>query len=1371
MFRRVFGNGWTLVLGSLLLVGTSLRADPPAGNPGQGHGRPGVELDSEATPLQKALEQAIDRKKERESAVDPACANALASGDERRIARQCRVPEIDTEILEGSECPDCGDRVNPNGRVVGKKTKTRTTLVYEGPDQRGVPAWNRPAFRRPDVGAIGDAVSNRGLGAAGGPRLRNAVMFPDSAINEDRDCIDEITGEHLGGFSNGQVVADGEPGSCFEVSGPLKQTLGPAAGGCEHLPSGTLLPAAPDDGEEDLCFEADGAPKATSLVPSIDEDGPDFIDDDRDGSFNEDPANGINDDNDCIDASGTVHRDAECLDGTGALREDRVELIDEDDVDAIDQDGDGRSDEDPPATDLMGGCRDFGASRGLPPGLGDVAGDECDLGRAIKAEVNRQSMAQYGKKLFRANDNGEDDDTVADDFDGDGMPDSIDFGAEMRKVVMTEALVASCEDDQATLVEGQCVSPPAEARSSSSSSAVDSTDMPSTLRQSMMMGFTFAPPVLEWGYRYQEYACLNLLFGEVCFELFYARIGYEFDVAVGLRLPVEVEVTDIPSDSVLAGQEIMLNTKVTPLDFTAEQYRQFCEDNDLADGLLIADCDRFSFPNFFDTLDPFVAPGEVDGDEFVAHYVIFAGVIVRVVGIPIIQWGIDSSVDLPTMCSLIQTQAQGLDLLKFGKDLVQTQNLHHALKNQLVDCGSFTTPFGIEPNDITGIPELRVFPIGASYDIGADCLEAAVQGKTVTIGGKTYPICTNLILGVNGASLGIGLGLEFTAGSQLVTAQSDAAGDGRLDAPDPEVRWERSSNEDDSTVAIGPFTVDNFDPTPFRDTATLSLDDLTYHLNAFQLGLTADIEFGGILFFIPDIEGIPIYNFVFNTGDLGIPIGQHAGTSPLEITVPVENYALALDATPMPPDAADAPLAIKPGEFGEYLVQVTNLGSVPGDFDNFARALSNRPDQSEPFVFAINPNTDFDCQDAAGTVFRGYPYDGVADDCYDGAGNVRPDRTELIDEDPIGPPGALEAEKDEDGDGVADEDPLDDWRTVPEAEVFAQRRILGVQPYTTSGPPETDTAGSLVLAVSPFRHPLTAPGIYPVRVAADSLQARQLGLDAIDPSGNFRLDASDVVFIEVASFFEPTVGGAPEATLGGPGTVHELLVEGINDGNAEDSIVLGTRFADFNLTGCTLTTLGTDPGCPHRAVPTAIPADWTTVAGLPGQMGPLNPLQSERAAFQVAVPADWAGLEDTTYQIVVAGTSTADTAIPPASSSVVFEHTVIATMESKTRYVGLEIEELIAEIERANAEGISTGGLLPISLEPAHRAYERALERTQVGNLAGAQRAHRTNQQIVEAFLLALGDGHSIPVDRVADWSARAQAILQDLALAATSEL
>ena len=85
------------------------------------------------------------------------------------------------------------------------------------------------------------------------------------------------------------------------------------------------------------------------------------------------------------------------------------------------------------------------------------------------------------------------------------------------------------------------------------------------------MGFTFAPPVLEWGWRIQERVCI---FG-FCFEIFYARLGYEFDLAAGLRLPVEIEFDGVPA-SVLASQPLPpIDVRVMPLDFDTQQFREF----------------------------------------------------------------------------------------------------------------------------------------------------------------------------------------------------------------------------------------------------------------------------------------------------------------------------------------------------------------------------------------------------------------------------------------------------------------------------------------------------------------------------------------------------------------------------------------------------------------------------------------------------------------------------------------------------------------------------------------------------------------------------------------------------------------------------
>jgi len=110
-----------------------------------------------------------------------------------------------------------------------------------------------------------------------------------------------------------------------------------------------------------------------------------------------------------------------------------------------------------------------------------------------------------------------------------------------------------------------------------------------------MMGFTFAPPVIEWGWRIEEEVCI---FGW-CFEIFYARVGYEFDLGAGLRLPVQMDVQPLDANwpqNVRAEQEYEFSTTITPLDFSRQEFVQFCTDHQLDDEWYIDSCDRFSFP-------------------------------------------------------------------------------------------------------------------------------------------------------------------------------------------------------------------------------------------------------------------------------------------------------------------------------------------------------------------------------------------------------------------------------------------------------------------------------------------------------------------------------------------------------------------------------------------------------------------------------------------------------------------------------------------------------------------------------------------------------------------------------------------------------
>lgn len=1363
--------------------------------------RPPAEFDDFETPLQKALKQAYREnatgKKDKMPDNDPEgrkdkCAAAITAGNDNQIAQFCDdVGTLTSETVGGG----AKEFKHPDGKSAGKRLVTRTNIHYKSPKQKGRsddppeekwPTEKLKGFERVRQHLPGPALDSS---AGGVSRSFGSSFLPAADANDDHDCIDTLTGEHYA------------QDSCFDAAGKMIGTLtvDPAvAGACRHL-NGSVYFGDATDGVEDDCWDKDNVLK-TTLVELIDEDGAEELDNDGDGQVNEDGLPlGVNDDNDCIDSAGTIHRGSDCL-GKGPLGEALQPLIDEDGVDLVDNDGDGRTNEDGVAARAESDCARFYRGLGMEPTADESEQDKpCDVGRALVKFVNDKAVSEGKKKLFKAKDDGT--------YDPDAT-DGVEPGKEERNISITESFGVKCRRGS-SFVAGVCI-PDDELENadpetlatlrvigeSESLVATAESDDP-VIAKVAMMGFTFAPPVIEWGYKIDESVCVL----GICVEVFYARIGYEFDLALGLRLPVEVELPDAP-DSVLAGSEHTIDTQVEPLNFTTSQFEDFCNQHNLADDWFIgggggaSPCRRFGFTNFLDAAvpDSLLPPDKKDGDEFVARYSVFAGIQVRVLMIPIINWAIDSSLDIPAAC----TMKHIIDILKSPGDIPMTDIVQFVqalmgfgggtqegiisvldfIKDKGCACGTFETPFGWKDDGA-----IRPFPFSGKYEIRADCAEAAVRGEVITIGGQPRPICTNMILGVSGASLGVGLGLEARAGSNLIRSKWNTAEDatkyGTID-------WTHAANEAAAKVALT-FKADNYDDADFHDTAKISLKDFVYYLNLIQLTLNANLQFGGILSPIPDIGSFPIYRLNISVGDWGIPIPQHPATEPVWLGILVENYGLETTVKPETSDPAllvDADtLRVVPGEYGSFLAGVRNIGSFTGGFDNFRIALSNRPGQ-EPgkYTFVIDPNNDHDCRLAAGSpcTLRGIRWDGVADDCYLDSGEPRADRIECIDEDsPSTVQGLSRAERDDDGDGWPDEDPPDVWATSPTNETFATQSILDLSPYTSStSPTDPPLAGqSLRVAVNPFRHPLTSPGVYPIKVTADSTEAKAKSLAAVDPSGNSRKDAIDVSFINIESFFEPQVVVLPNKDGGKPGVLKSYVVEGTNAGNAPDSMSVTPAFIDFNQAHCTLTTLGrlapgSDPNCAYRAVPTAIPAAWTTVSTLTPyfpetQPGQLAPLESSTDSITVTPPRDWAGMDDTVYRIRVTTVSQVDTDEPPATRYFVGEHKVEATKESMTRYIGLEIAELIATLEKAAAEGVTGGGIKPIAVHPIQASNLRALDAILAGDLKRASGVHSTSIHLVEAFVRALdGGGKNLPPALFADLHARAAAMLADLAKA-----
>jgi len=1387
-------------------------------------------------PLEKATQTKVNKRRDKEKKagekhpgkVHPQCVKELNKlpelRDEDRIQKFCNKSPGHQKVLLQN------DPIFKDGKKRGKKVKTKTTLKFDKPSQRyghdKREKWDNLIVRKPTTG---DMKAGNWRGQSNTKDRGRNQQFLDvtsQGENNDRDCADSFTGEHKGGAS----IPDGAGNSCFDKHGILKQTLTITVGGCVH-DNGTFFPGDRQDGLEDDCFDAEGNIKNT-LVELIDEDGlsPDndndgIYDIDGDGFDGEDPPaqDGYpgNDDRDCVDtitgqhlrdngcfegfdlrqtltvawfgckdstreyvegdpydgveddcyesggtpkpamtpiAQGCLHRETgtffegdpgdgimdACYDASGKLRTTLAELIDEDDGMAIDDDGDGYFDEDPRETpmDFEQACYAKAISISGNPNF-DMTGvytqdGGCDLTRPMIVNVNKRAMAQpEGKKAYKADDQG-----YYEDCNDDVCKDAVEYGFEPRTLVIEEEFTVLCgENEVLDEPTGQCIPEDQEVAladyRASMQHSLTARDI--SLNKFAMMGFTFAPPRVRWGLFYKEE--IDLFF--FTFTLFEAKIGYDFALGVGFRLPVQVTASNLPEGSILAESDLDLVSRVSPENFSAQEYRTFCTERGMGNS---AYCNRFAFPN---------AINPADGDELAIRLTAFAGIKVVVLEIPLINWGVDIDMDMPEMCSLYLAYENIEDV---AQEMVDNGvSFSGALSTLNMNCGTYTTPYG---NDKDGnplqFPFIQNAPV-VNQMVRADCAEAFARGETVKLpDGEVYPLCTGIILGVHGASLGLGLGVDLEMNSNLIEANASVSGDATFRGHSPghvqALQFIAADNGGSEEVVIETIRVDNYDDSDDEDYARVALDDFTYCLNNFSIRLKGQAMFGGILTIFPDFPDFTIYRLTMPIDNTTcfIPIGQHARTGVVEFPVLVENYGLEVNVNtdPADPNRVDDKTIRYPYDSenpgGHFLVSVKNIGSFPDGFDNFSYDLSNLRDQAKPYTFLIDPDNDDDG---------------------------------LVDEDDFGPAGALRDVRDEDSDGMADEDPPDNWQSVPPLIEFNVQIIDPVPEHM-----ESDDAGidSLTLKITPFIHPSTSPGIYPFRVTADSMEAKGFGLSALDPSLNHRIGAADIAFIKVESFYDPRVAVVaqdyfPAAPSAKPGISIVYTVEGTNMGNSEDRMSVSVEFKDFNEAGCTLTTRGTLPGCPYRAEPTMIQDGWTTIASLATRFpldpfDSLAPLGSATDVLSITAPGDWEGMVDTTYLYEVTTTSLEDDD-PPASNLVVVEHIVLATKESMVRYIRHEILDLITEIETANAQGIKTGGLLPIAMHPIQAKIDQALELILSGKTAKASNALESSVKVMEAFVHALdgynGKGNKIPADQDADWHARAAAIIADLQVAA----
>jgi len=146
-------------------------------------------------------------------------------------------------------------------------------------------------------------------------------------------------------------------------------------------------------------------------------------------------------------------------------------------------------------------------------------------------------------------------------------------------------------------------------------------------------------------------------------------------------------------------------------------------------------------------------------------------------------------------------------------------------------------------------------------------------------------------------------------------------------------------------------------------------------------------------------------------------------------------------------------------------------------------------------------------------------------------------------------------------------------------------------------------------------------------------------------------------------------------------------------------------------------------------------------------------------------------MTDTTYTFAITVTSLIDDGAPPASNVVNITQTVVATKQSMTRYIDLELADLALQIQTDNAAGVNSGGALPIIVYDVEAANTRALNSILAGDLSGASNTLGAEIRSMQGFLFAINNPPNIPTALLSEWTARANAIIADMRLAQASSV
>ncbi len=693
---------------------------------------------------------------------------------------------------------------------------------------------------------------------------------------------------------------------------------------------------------------------------------------------------------------------------------------------------------------------------------------------------------------------------------------------------------------------------------------------------------------------------------------------------------------------------------------------------------------------------------------------------------------------------------------------------------------SFKAPFGFDENgQIEGFPFLGGSSVPllsgpTPYNIlylRGNCIDAWSEGQILKIPAPygPLPLCSGLWYpGVAQAIFGV----QSNIGSLEIDATISGEGDAKpfddngvfgCDNPNfrtefkndtDNPRWEQISycaylddpdtNGTKSSLVTRTVKVDNYDSS--TDIATIKIDDFKYKLQWIIIGdLLVHFENPAKSFLPEDMHRLKINMFTKSFNIIDIP--QHPRVAGLEgADVKVFNYA----------------------------VEISDL-----DGDN----PINRPNGTKPIKaenFTLPGLTSYEERSFANVTYTNI---GNSLDTIQNLTISFPELDQLN-------PNSNDNQR---------------WMSDPNQTEIA---TMNVPPFNgTESPTGSGTDFyPLDIAIKPARHWTTTPsfadngdlqaGLYEVTVFASSTNATKHNMPDQDPLLNFRINATNIIQVNVTQYGDPQLNFTENATETKPSKLTEYNAKIANFGNDFDVINFTQTFEDSNKDDCDVFDKGPDnPNCPFRANYTALQFNWTTSQVLcdyywnetlpcddvtinmeePPEQTPnynrgefgLNVTDSRNQTFTIQVPRDWAGIDDTLYQLKGLVVSMEDKR--DGRDTKFLNHTVIATKESSVRYIALEIDTMKEKVTNATVpEMIDKGSktaLTQILDRAIETAQERALKNVCDDNFRGTNGGLMTAQHQLEGLVRAINgmSPSNIRVEFAEELLSNADATINDI--------